>query len=190
MEEPFRQSLMFYLFRFMFLLCTLIHLHSRIKGILHSGNAPSMSGFTALIRIFLFGAVVQIWVIWINRLAWEPPVTTCSAASFFKNPFICFVASCMSHSSCRLPASRWLLTPHRQGTKKKAHAVLLTASQRCDTGLSAAASTTMGPNVGLPPEETDRLVRIDEGFDVWRCYELGGQVQCELTNSQSHDLTL
>lgn len=87
MEEPFRQSLMFYLFRFVFLLCALIHLHSHIKGILHSGNTPSMSGFTALIRILLFRAVVRIWVIWISWLAWEPPVKLeirCFAASFFK----------------------------------------------------------------------------------------------------------
>lgn len=167
MEEPFRQSLMFYLFRFMFLLCALIHLHSHIEGILHSGNAPSMSGFTALIRILLFRAVVQIWAIWISRLAWEPPVKLeirCFVPLFFffLNVFTCFVASCMSHSSCCLPAPRWLLAPHRQGSKKKAHTVLFTASQRCDTGLDVA-TTTMGPNVGLPPEGTDRiLVRIDE----------------------------
>lgn len=46
----------------------------------------------------------------------------------------------------------------------KAHTVLFTALQHCDTGLSVATTTTRGPNVGLPPEETDRiLVRIDEG---------------------------
>lgn len=109
--------------RFMFLLCALIHLHSHINGILHSGNAPSLSGFTALIRVLLFRAVVQIWAIWISWLAWEPPVKLeirCFVPLFFMYllvllplacftlPVVCLHPDGFSHLIDREP--KWRLT--------------------------------------------------------------------------------